>query len=421
MADKFIIQGGRPLQGEIEVKGAKNAAFPILAATLLTKEECQIENLPLIEDVFRMIEILKSLGVKVEWIGERTIKVQAKDLDLKKIREDLICLFRGSVLLLGPLLVRLKSLKFPRPGGCLIGVRPIDTHLDAFLQLGAKISFDGNHYFLKIPPGPYQQRVILNEFSVTTTENLLLFSAQNPGKIEIKIADSDYQVQELCKFLRKMGVKILGAGTHSLTIYGTKKLKGAKHRLIYDPIEAGTLILMAASAKGKVLIKKIELPFLEFTLKKLRDFGLPLEISKNQVKVFPWKKLKIDKIQSLPHPGIPSDLLSSFGVLATQTQGSTLIHDPLYEGRLKYLEELNRMGADIVFCDPHRAIINGPSQLYGREIKSPDLRGGAALVVAGLIAKGKTIINNVYQIDRGYEKIEQRLRQLGAEIKRVKD
>jgi len=420
MADKFIIKGGKPLRGEVEIRGAKNAAFPILAATLLTKEECEISNLPLIEDVFRMIEILKSLGARVSWQEERTIKVKAADIDPQKTREDLICLLRGSVLLFGPLLARFSKVRLPRPGGCLIGARPIDTHLDGFSQLGVKNTFDGKSYFMEAG-NRNGGEVVLNEFSVTATENLILFASLIPQKTVIKTADQDYQVQELTRFLKKMGVKIRGAGTHQLVIEGAKKLKGVKHNLIYDPIEAGTFMLAAAATKGKVLVKNAEVSFLDLPLKKLKDFGITCEVcGRKTVRVLPWKKLRIDKIQSLPYPGIPSDLQSAFGVLATQAKGSTLIHDPLYEGRLKYLEELNKMGAEIYFADPHRAIINGPTQLYGRELGSLDLRGGAALIIAGLIAKGQTIINNIYQIDRGYEKIEERLQKLGADIQRVK-
>jgi len=218
-----------------------------------------------------------------------------------------------------------------------------------------------------------------------------------------------------------MGAKIRGAGTHEVVVVGSSKLKGVKYHLMNDPVEAGTFILIAAATRGNVLVKNVEVDFLELPLKKLKDFGVPYEvINQNSVRVLPWRHLKIDKIQSLPYPGIPSDLQSAFGVLATQAKGPTLIHDPLYEGRLKYLEELNKMGAKIYFADPHRAIINGPTRLLGRELDSFDLRGGAALIIAGLIAKGKTIINNIYQVDRGYERIEERLQKLGAHIKRVK-
>ena len=420
MAESFIINGGKPLRGEIEARGAKNAAFPILAATLLTDKECVIDNIPLIEDVFRMVEILKGMGSDISWIGERTIKINNSQVDPASLREDIVGRLRGSVLFLGPLLARFGKIQFPQPGGCVIGARPIDTHLNGFAQLAVNVKKSGKSYLLENNNRNRGGRVVLGEFSVTATENLMLFASLNSAKTVIKTADQDYQVQELICFLRKMGAKIKITGLHEMTIEGSKKLKGTKHKLMYDPIEAGTFILTAAAAKSDVLVKNAELDFLELPLKKLKDFGVPWEIvGKKALRVFPWKKLIMNKIQSLPYPGIPSDLQSAFGVLATQAKGSTLIHDPLYEGRLKYLEELNKMGAEIYFADPHRAVINGPSQLQGRQLGSLDLRGGAALIIAGLIAKGQTTINNIYQIDRGYEKIEERLQKIGADIKRI--
>jgi UDP-N-acetylglucosamine 1-carboxyvinyltransferase len=420
MAEKFVINGGIPLRGEIEARGAKNATFPILAATLLTNDECVVENIPLIEDVFRMIEILESMGVKVEKTGERSLKIKADNVEPEKIKGELVSKLRGSVLLFGPLLARFGQIKFPQPGGCLIGVRPISTHLDAFSQLGVEIRREDGYFILKAPETLKTNKVILNEFSVTGTENLLLFLSSYPQKTIIKTADGDYPVQELAKFLTKMGVTIEGIGTHTVIIEGKKELKGVKHTIMNDPIEAGTFILMAAATKGKVIVRNVEIKFLELVLKKLKDFGLPYEIiDQSSIKVEPWSLLKMEKIQALPYPGIPTDLLPLFGVLATQTEGLTLLHDPLYEGRLKYMEELNRMGAQIIFADPHRAIVDGPTPLYGIEVSSPDLRGGASLIAGALIAKGTTVINNIYQIDRGYEKIEERLQKLGVDIKRV--
>ncbi len=424
MAEKFIIQGGKKLSGTIDVRGAKNVTFPVLAAALLSKEECVISNIPLIEDVFRMLEIMESMQVKIVWKGKRTLKINAKDLDPAKIKGEIVRKFRGSILLIGPLLARFGEVSFPYPGGCIIGARPIDTHLDAFSQLGVEITSQNKSFKFKFNKEKFKEdkEVILNEFSVTATENIMLFAASLPKKVTLKIADSDYQIQELAKVLKKMGAKIKGAGTHTITIQGAKKMKGVKYKIIGDPIEAGTFILMAAATKSPITIKNVELGYLEFFLKRLRVFGVPYEITaKKTIKVKPWKTLKIDKIQSLPYPGMPSDLQSAFGVLSTQAKGSTLIHDPLYEGRLKYLEGLIKMGADIIFADPHRAIINGPSRLYGSDLGVFDLRGGAALIVAALIAEGESIVNNVYQVDRGYEKIEKRLRKLGADIKRVKN
>jgi UDP-N-acetylglucosamine 1-carboxyvinyltransferase len=423
MSEKFLIYGGKPLKGEIEVRGAKNATFPILAASILTKRVCRISNIPLIEDVFRMLEILESMGAKISWKTERTLELETKNIDPSKIKKDLILKLRGSVLFFGPLLARFGQVTLPQPGGCLIGARPISTHLDAFSQLGVEIRTEKEGFNLKLKkPLKNKLTVILDELSVTATENILLFCSYFPVKVTLKIADCDYQVLELIKFLKKMGVKIRWLLPHILLIQGQRRLKGAEHRLIYDPIEAGTFIIAAAATKGNVLVKNVELSFLDLPLKKLKDFGVPLKIiNPNSIKVLPWKVLKIHKIQSLPYPGIPSDLQSVFGVLATQAKGTTIIHDPLYEGRLKYLEELNKMGAKIFFSDPHRAVIEGPTPLFGAELGPLDLRGGAALIIAGLIAKGKTLVNNVYQIDRGYEKIEERLQKLGANIKRIKD
>jgi UDP-N-acetylglucosamine 1-carboxyvinyltransferase len=426
MAEQFIINGGKRLRGTIEARGAKNACFPILAATLLTDEECLIENIPLIEDVFLLLEILESLGKEISWIGKRAIKIKEKTApEPDKIREDLVTKFRGSVLLFGPLLARCGKVKFPQPGGCLIGARPISTHLDAFSQLGVNVkvkeSEKGEYFNLEINEKP-KDRVILNEFSVTATENVLSFASRFNQKTVIKIADCDYEIQDLIRFLEKMGAKVETKGPHIFVITGKKKLSGAKHKLINDPIEAGTFILMAAATRSELTVKNVEIPFLELVLKRLRDFGLPLEI-KDQgiVKIKPWVSLRMEKVQALPFPGIPTDLLPLFGVLATQTEGTTLLHDPLYEGRLRYLDELNKMGAQIIFADPHRAIVNGPTELRGVVVNSPDLRGGASLIVGALIAKGQTTINNIYQIDRGYERIEERLEKIGAKIKRIKN
>jgi len=417
--EQFLIQGGKPLKGEIEVGGAKNAAFPIIAASILTKEDCVIENVPRIEDVFRLLEILEGMGASVEWFGERTIKLNTKNLNPGNIDKKRVAKFRGSVLLLGPLLARFGKVTIPMPGGDIIGARPIDTHLDAFSQLGVDVKMARQGYTLEIPKNGTGSEVILNEFSVTATENLLLFAALRQEKITIKTADQDYQIQELIKFLKKMGVGIKASGLHSLKIQGKKSLNGARMKLIADPIEAGTFIVLAAATKGTVTVKHVETQYLELFLKKLKDFGVPLEVGKHKVTVLPWTSLKIDKIQSFIYPGIHSDLQSALGVLATQAKGSTLLHDPLYEGRLKYLEELNKMGAEIYIADPHRAIINGPTRLFGADLGSYDLRGGAAMIIAALLAQGKSTINNIYQVDRGYEKIEERLQELGANIKRV--
>ncbi|MDP2910133.1 MAG: UDP-N-acetylglucosamine 1-carboxyvinyltransferase [bacterium] len=418
--EKFVIQGGNPLRGEIEVRGAKNAAFPVLAATLLTDEACVIENIPLIEDVLKMIKIIEALGAKVSWVGERKIEINASDIKASKIPMELIGKFRGSILLIGALLARFNTVKIPPPGGCVIGARPIGTHLDAFEQLGFKISYEDRLYSFKRSKLPNDsQEVVLKEISVTATLNILLFAASNPKKTVIKIADQDYQTQNLVSVLEKMGVEIKRGWAGRFEISGKKKLKGFKCSIVSDPIETGTFVTAVLATKGEVVIKEAAVEFLDLFLKRLKDFGAKIHVPDlKTIKILPSRNLVIDKIQSLPYPGIHSDLQPELGVLATQTKGATLIHDPLFEGRLKYLEHLNKMGADIIYCDPHRAVVYGPTPLQGIEMPSSDLRAGAAMIIAGLIAKGTTTINNVYQIDRGYEKIEERLQGLGADIKR---
>lgn len=422
--EQFIIHGGKSLRGIIDVRGAKNAAFPILAATILTQEDCSIENLPLIEDVFRIIEILRSMQAKIDWVGERAVKINTKSLNPAKIDKKLVGKLRGSVLLFGPLLARFHSVTLPRPGGDIIGARPIDTHLEAFAQLGIKITARNGSVTLQEPQRIQEGQIILEEFSVTATENLMLFAAVRGQSVVIKNADQDYPVQELADMLQKMGAHVNLESCHVMKVHGKKTLKGVHHTLLYDPIEAGTFIVLAAAAKGEVLVRNVEIRFLEFFLKKLKDFGVPLEVRERKkgfgdVLVKPFKALRIDKIQCFIYPGIHTDLQSPLGVLATQAKGPTLLHDPLYPGRLKYLEELNKMGAEIYVADPHRAIINGPTHLHGTDLGTFDLRGGAALLIAALIAKGKSTISNIYQVDRGYEKIEERLQKLGADIKRI--
>ena len=279
-----------------------------------------------------------------------------------------------------------------------------------------------NIYNLKTRKKIKGGKIILGEFSVTATENVLMAAALTPQETTIEIAACEPHVQELAEFLRKMGVEIKGEGTHTIIIRGKNNLKGANHFISPDYVEAGTYVLMAMAVSGEITVKNVPVKHLKLFLKQLKNFGGEFKILPNEsIRVGKKQNLKMRKIQALPYPGIPTDLQSAFGVLATQTEGLTLIHDPLYDGRLKYLEELNKMGADIIICDPHRAVVNGPTELYGTELGPLDLRGGAALIIAGLIAKGTTVIKNASQVDRGYEKIEERLQKIGADIRRVKE
>lgn len=423
---KFIINGGIPLAGEIEVRGSKNSATPLIAATLLTDKPCIIDNIPLIDDVLKMIEIVKDLGADVEFLGERKIKITAKDIDPEKIRYDLINKLRSSVLIIGPLLARFKKIKISYPGGCIIGARPLDTHLDALKDLGAKVEYEDDCYNISLG-NELNDEIVLKEFSVTATENILMASALLKNTITLKIAAVEPHVLELVEFLKKMGVRISLKESHTFEITGTEKLQGAEHFIAYDPIEAGTyLVLASLLGKNRITVKNVPLQNMDMVMLKLKEFGINFKYKKSAVNqalcfdvtVGGFGALRATKLQTFPYPGFPTDLQAPFCVLATQAQGTSLIHETMYEGRLKHADELIKMGANAVICDPHRVLITGPTPLYGREITSYDLRSGATLIIGALLAKGQSLIHNIQQVDRGYEKIEDRLKAIGADIKR---
>lgn len=428
MSQVFIIQGGKTLKGSIDVYGSKNATTPILAASLLSKESSIISNIPLIEDVLNLLNIIESMGAKITWLDTRTVKIDPKNLSLKNLNQKLIKRIRSSVLLIGPLCTRFKKFKLMQPGGCLIGVRPIDAHLEALFDLGLKTKIIPDFYEFTFKSKNLPATITLKEFSVTATENILMLASSLPQKTTIKIAAIEPHVLDLVSFLNKMGAKIKQLPEHTFEIIGTPHLKGVKrHDIIPDPIEAGSFIIMAAACKANVTVKNVRIDHLDIVLKKLKEFNVILKIKPQDEKKklfsvtnIPSVMLKaVSKVQTLPYPGIPTDLQSMFGILATQANGTTIIQDPMYEGRLKYIDELIKMGANAIIADPHRALIVGPNPLYGQEINSFDLRAGMCLIIAALLAKGETKINNIYQVDRGYEKIDLRLQKLCAEIKRV--
>lgn len=420
MPEKFVIEGGKKLEGEIEVRGSKNAAGSIVAATLLTKDECILDNLPLVQDVFNLLEILKEMGAEVEWQGERRVKVRAGDrVNPEKIDFEKFSKARTSVLLIGPLLARFKEFKVSRPGGDRIGLRPITTHLMAFQELGAEVKEQGDFYYFKTK-GIVSKEIILPEFSVTATENLMMACALLKEAVIIKIAAQEPHVQDLAAVLNKMGVQIEGIGTHTLKIQGREKLKGVEHSIVPDYLEAGTFIAMAAGTNGRVLVKNLVSEHLDIFLEKLNEIGVEFDKKEKEVEVYGARNLKAVRLQALPYPGFPTDLLPLVVPLLTQSEGKSLVHDPLYENRLNYIQELRKMGADIDIVDPHRAFVFGKTPLKGVSIESWDIRAGASLIVAGLMAEGTTTINSIHQIDRGYEKIEVRLQELGAEIRRIK-
>ena len=417
--ETFEIVGGKKLQGEIEVRGSKNATTPILAATLLTKEECIISNIPLIEDVYRMLEILTSMGAEIKWLGKRKISIKNEKIDPAKIDTETVKKLRSSILLLGALSARFDKFKFYRPGGCVIGARPLGTHFEALRKMGVDILQNECGYIIDAQKRK-SAKITLGEMSVTATENAMILATSLAGKTIIKACACEPHVEDLGKFLISLGAKIKGLGTHSLEIIGTKKTHKATHTIIPDANEAATFLILAVTTGSAIKIKNANEEHLDLVLEKLREFGADFKIEKNSIEVIPAKKIKaVSKIDTRTYPGVPSDVQAPFGVLATQAEGETLIHDSLYESRFNYISELKKMGAKAKILDPHRVLISGPAKLKGKIITSFDLRAGATLIIAALIAEGKTTIKEIYQVDRGYEKIEERLQKLGANIKRI--
>ena len=420
MSDKFVIEGGKKLEGEIEVRGSKNAAGAIMAATLLCDEECIIDNLPLVSDILNLLDILKEMGAEIEWLSQRKLKIKAGGrLNPQKINFEKVSKSRVSVLLIGGLLARFPEFKIARPGGDKIGLRPITTHLKALKELGAEIEDSGDFYYFKRGK-LLGKEIVLPEFSVTATENLMMAATLAEGETIIKGAAAEPHVQDLGQFLKNMGAKIEGIGTHTLKIQGKRNLKGTEHKIIPDPVEAGTFIAIGATIGNRIKLKNIRLDHLDLFLAKLKEAGVKFEKQDTSVEILGRETLRAIEVQALPYPGFPTDLLPLIVPVLTQAEGRSLIHDPLYENRLNYTQELRKMGADIEIVDPHRAFVFGKTSLRGVTIESWDIRAGASLVVAGLMAEGKTIIENIEQIDRGYERIEERLQKLGADIKRLK-
>ncbi|OGZ33714.1 MAG: UDP-N-acetylglucosamine 1-carboxyvinyltransferase [Candidatus Portnoybacteria bacterium RIFCSPLOWO2_12_FULL_39_9] len=419
--EKFVIKGGRPLKGTIEVKGAKNAALKVLAASLLSDEEWIISNVPQIEDIFRLVELLKGIGVQVENDSGDVYRLKATNILTSYLEPDIAQKLKGSIVMAGPLLARSGQAFIPYPGGCVIGQRPRDMFLDGFKSFGAEVRENrkGYHLVVKKLKGA---RFIFSKISVTATESLMLTAVLAQGKTILKNAACEPEIPALADFLNKCGARIKGAGTQTIEIEGNSRLlkKGAV-KIIPDRIEAGTFALLAAATNGQMKITNCQPEHLEVLWALLEKAGVNFELGKDYILVKPAKKLKAVNIKTHEYPGFATDLQAPFTVLMTQAQGVSLIHETIFEGRLFYTDTLNQMGANIIMADPHRVLVNGPTKLYGRKIISPDIRAGIALVIAALIAKGKTEIDNIYQIDRGYERIEERLQKLGANISRICD
>ena len=418
--EKFVIQGGRKLNGTIRVKGAKNAALKILAACLLTDKEWTISNVPQIEDIFRLIELLKGLGVIVENSSPGVYRVRAKNIQTTSLEPNIAQKLKGSILMAGPLLARQGEVIFPHSGGCVIGQRPRDIFLDGFKAFGVKVKENKGEYHL-LTKKLKGTKFVFPIVSVTATETMLLTAVLAKGKTILKNAACEPEIVALANFLNKCGAKIKGTGTPFIEIEGVSSLSGGRCRVIPDRIEAGSFVILGAASQNPIKVVGLEPEDLEVLWFLLEKAGVDFKIDKNSVMIKPGFKLKAVNLKTHEYPGFATDLQAPFSVLMTQARGLSLIHETIFEGRLFYTDMLNQMGAKIIMADPHRVIVQGPTKLSGRYLISPDIRAGIALVIAALIARGESVIENIYQIDRGYERIEERLSMIGANIQRVSD
>ncbi len=425
--DKFIIQGGVPLSGEIVPAGNKNAALPILAACLLTDQELVVRNVPRIRDVESMLGLLERLGVKIAWTGENEVRLQADEITGTEVDEELANRIRASFLVAGPLLARFGEVRMPPPGGDTIGRRRLDAHLDAFRDLGAKVAGDVWIELSAPKDGLKATRIFMDEPSVMGTENALLAAALTEGPTTIANAACEPHVQDLARLLCNMGAEIDGIGSNVMNVRGQKKLGGAEHTVCPDHIEIASFMALAAATSGELRIRGIIPEDLEGIRRHFRRVGLQTMVEGQDLLVPPEQKLTIKddhgemtpQIDDGPWPAFPADLTSIALALATQADGTILIHEKMFENRLFFVDKLVAMGARIHLSDPHRAVVSGPSRLHGARLESPDIRAGMAMLIAALAADGTSEIGNVAQIDRGYERIDTRLRDLGARIERV--
>ena len=424
---KFFVEGGRRLSGTIRPAGNKNAALPMLAATLLTEEEVVLENVPAIRDVKTLIELLQMLGADAEWTGPNEVRVCARDVGRKPVDATAATRIRASILLAGPMVARVGEMQLPPPGGDVIGRRRMDTHFLALGKLGAEIGFERQVFGLRSQGRLKAADIFLDEPSVTATENAVMAASLADGVTKLRNAAAEPHVQNLCHMLIGMGAQIDGIGTNTLYIHGQQRLKGGRFRIESDHIEIGSFIGLAAVTRGEILIQDAAVEHMDSTLIGFDRLGVNVEIRGKDLFVPGDQEMRvktdmggyISKVDDGPWPAFPADLTSIALVTATQCDGTILIHEKMFESRMFFTDKLVSMGARMVLCDPHRVIVVGPSRLHGGVVESPDIRAGMALLIAALGAEGKSEIYNVGQIERGYERIDERLRALGAQISRL--
>jgi UDP-N-acetylglucosamine 1-carboxyvinyltransferase len=424
--DRFVIQGGYPLGGDVIPSGNKNEALPLLAAALLASGPVVIENVPHIRDVTTLIELVRALGVSVDWSEEHSVTIDARGLRESRPDSGLAAEIRASFLLAAPLLARTGLAVLPRPGGDKIGRRRLDTHLLALRELGARINLDDAYYRLELAGRFRGAEVFLDEASVTGTETAVMAAAMADGTTRLLNAASEPHVQGLCHALNAMGARIRGIGSNVLEIDGVRELRPARHRVGPDHIEIGSFVAVAAMTGGALRVREVAPDHLRMIRLVFARLGVETHIDGESLQVPASQKRTIvsdvdggiAKVDDAPWPGFPADLTPLALVLATQCEGTVLIHEKLFESRLFFVDSLIAMGARILLSDPHRALVIGPSRLHGATIVSPDIRAGMALIAAALAAQGRSVIRNVQQVDRGYERIDERLTALGARITR---
>ncbi|CAN5875792.1 UDP-N-acetylglucosamine 1-carboxyvinyltransferase [soil metagenome] len=423
---KFSVQGGRRLKGSVRPAGNKNAALPMLAATLLTDEEVILENVPAIRDAKTLIDLLSTLGAEAEWTGDNEVRVRAKEVGKAQLDAAAAARIRASILLAGPMLARTGGMTLPPPGGDVIGRRRMDTHFLALQKLGAEVNY--THKAFELTAKKLRGAdIFLDEPSVTATENAVMAAALAEGTTTIRNAAAEPHVQDLCKMLAGMGCEIAGIGTNRLEIQGAKRLGGGRFRISSDHIEVGSVIGLAAVTRGEITIEDADPQYLESTLLGFDRLGVHVEIRGEDVFIPCDQEMRIKmdlggfvpKIDDGPWPAFPADLTSIALVTATQCDGTILIHEKMFESRMFFADKLIAMGARMVLCDPHRVVVIGPSKLRGGTVESPDIRAGMGLLIAALGAEGESEIYNIGQIERGYERIDERLRALGADIERT--
>ncbi len=419
--DKIVIEGGRRLEGVIEVSGAKNAALPILAATVLSKEPSVVKNVPQVADVFTMVRILKSMGAKVQHNGN-TVAVDPSNIKNPVLTYKLVSTMRGSICFLGPFLARYGSAQVSFPGGCVIGPRPIDLHLKGIKALGAEVSLEHGYVMAKVKKLKGARIYLGGAFgsSVLATANVMMAATMASGRTVIDSAACEPEIVDLGNFLKKMGAKIEGLGSPSVEIEGVKRLGGANYSLIPDRIEAGTYMIASAVTKGDVTIKNMNLNMLGAMLDKLREAGVMITEKNNHVRIRRERVLRPISVTTLPYPGFPTDLQAQMMALMCVVPGISVITEKIYPERFMHVSELNRMGANIMLEGPS-AIVSGKKKLSGAPVMASDLRASAGLVLAGLVAEGNTDISRVYHLDRGYENLVSKLQSLGAKIRREKE